>query len=64
MTNPEPTKYSIPDGTAYTITDTANLTKRQQVALVVLPAMLGVWSEEKSVRESYRIAGVFLKEQS
>ena len=66
MTFPEPTKYSMPDGTAYTITDTANLTKRQQVALAMLPPMID-WHGHRydlAVKDAYKIADMFLEEQS
>ena len=64
--HPEPTKYCMPDGTAYAITDTAKLTKRQQVALAVLPQMID-WHGHRydlAVKDAYKIADMFLEEQS
>jgi len=64
MTNPEPPYYSLPVRSTYVVDD-HRLTKRQQVALAVLPQLVADCRRfEDAVKDAYKIADMFLEEQS
>ena len=62
----DPPNYSLPDCTTYAITDTVKLTKRQQVALAVLPTSIDWhgYRYDLAVKDAYKIADMFLEEQT
>ena len=65
MTFPEPPYYSLPVKSTYVVDD-HRLTKRQQVALAVLPTSID-WHGHRhdlAVKDAYKIADMFLGEQS
>lgn len=63
MIVPAPSDYSLQDPDKYITSD--KLTKREQVALAVLPQMLTDYRKfEDAVKKSYEVADLFLKEQS
>jgi hypothetical protein len=65
MTNPDPPYYTLPVKSIYVVDD-HRLTKRQQVALAVLPTSID-WNGYRydlAVKDAYKIADMFLDEQS